>query len=387
MPGQFSRSLESVSPSSFARLKAWDDGDQCPLPLLWRGDHPLPNGAKALLGEIVHHVMQYFAPGSDPQGLWNQKEKEIDRKLGANWISRGLFPIEKTASGYTFKKKQVLAQLQYKQGAVDPLGGHQAQVVMRDDEMIESRDRKVRGKPDLVIKRGEDYTIIDYKSGGILEDDPEGGESVIKEEYRLQLLLYVALLRENGKNIRQAVLQTIDGKRESVDISHDGDILNQASVLLDNLNKKIEELGGPTRVALPKPGNFKEGIWGCFGCRLRPVCSPYRHRQTHSQAGEIWPKDLFGTLEEKSIGHENMTLQIRMQTTGRVHCVILNGSDGRHPAITNLQQGDCVGIFNVIAFRGSYRETPQTCVYQYIEKPVENPTEEWQLPLDILEKL
>lgn len=383
MPGHFSRSLEAVSPSSFARLKAWGDGDQCPLPLLWRGDHPLPTGAKALLGEIVHHVMQHFGPGNDPQGLWNQKENEIDRKLKAKWISRGLSPIEKTASGYTFKKKLLLARLQKNQRAVVPQIGPKAQVVMRDDHKIESRDRKVRGKPDFVIRLGEEYKIIDYKSGGIFEDDPEGGEPIIKGEYRLQLVLYAALLRENGKNIRRAVLQTIDGKEESVDISDDGDILKQASLLLDNLNKKIEELGGATRVALPKPGNFKEGIWGCFGCRLRPVCSPYCYRQTHPQAGEIWPKDLFGTITEKFIGQEGMTLRVRMQISDRVHCVILNGVGGRHPAIANLQQGDHVGIFNAIRFRGSYRETPQTCVYQYMEKP----TEEWQLPLDILEQM
>jgi len=383
MPGHFSRSLEAVSPSSFARLKAWDDGDQCPLPLLWRGAYPLPNGAKAFLGEIVHHVMQHFGPGIDPQGLWNQKENEIDRKLDANWISRGLSPIEKTASGYTSKKKLLLARLLNNQGAVVPQVGHQARVVMRDDQLIESRDKKVRGKPDLVIRHGEEYTIIDYKSGGIFEDDPGGGEPIIKGEYRLQLLLYAALLKENGKKIRLAVLQTIDGKRESVDISHDGDILKQASLLLDKLNDKIKKLGNPIELALPKPGNFKEGIWGCFGCRLRPVCSSYYHRQTHAKEGEIWPKDLFGTLAEKSIGQESITLRIRMQNADRLHSVILNGVDGKHPAIANLQQGDRVGIFNVIAFRGSYREIPQTCVYQYME----DPTAEWQLPLDILGEL
>jgi len=332
------------------------------------------------LGEIVHHVMQHFGPGTDPQDLWKQKENEIDRKLQVNWISRGLSPIEKTASGYTFKKKLCLTRLQNNQGGVVPQAGHQSRVVMRDDEMIESRDRKVRGKPDLVIRRGEEYTIIDYKSGGIFEDDPEGGEPIIKGEYRLQLLLYAALLRENGKNIRHAVLQTIDGKKELVDISHDGDILGQASLLLDNLNKKIEELGDPTSLALPKPGNPKEGIWGCFGCRLRPVCGPYCHRQAHRQGVENWPKDLFGTLAEKSNGHEGITLRIKMQNADRAYCVILNGDEIRHPSITNLKEGDCVGIFNLISFRGSYRESPQTCVYQYMEKPME----EWQLPLDIL---
>ena len=184
----------------------------------------------------------------------------------------------------------------------------------------------------------------------------------------------------SAENIRSAVLQTIDGKKESVDIRQDGDILRQASLLLDNLNKKIEELGSPTSVALPKPGNPKEGIWGCFGCRLRPVCGPYCHRQTHPQAAENWPKDLFGTLAEKSIGHEGITLRIKMQNADRVYCVILNGDAIRHPSITNLKEGGCVGIFNLISFRGSYRESPQTCVYQNMEKPME----EWQLPLDIL---
>lgn len=380
MPGHFSKSLDAVSPSSFARLKAWGDGDQCPLPMLWRGDYPLPNGAKALLGEIVHHVMQHFGPGNDPQGLWNQKENEIDRKLDASWVSRGLSPIKKTASGYTSKKKLILARLRNNQEAVVPSGVSQTQVVMRDDQLIESRDKKIRGKPDLVIRNGEEYTIIDYKSGGIFEDDPEGGEPIIKGEYRLQLVLYAALLRENGKSIKRAVLQTIDGKKESVDISHDGDILKQASLLLDNLNKKIEEVGNPTDLALPTPGNIKEGIWGCFGCRLRPVCGSYCQRQTHPQVGEIWPKDLFGTLADKSIGQEGIKLLIRMQKADRLHSVILNDIDGKHPAIANLQKGDRVGIFNVISFRGTYRETPQTCVYQYMEKP----TEEWQLPLDIL---
>ncbi|NBT47076.1 MAG: hypothetical protein EBT07_04555 [Actinobacteria bacterium] len=381
--GKFGRSLEAVNPSSFARLKAWDDGDQCPLPLLWKGAYPLPSGAKALLGEIVHHVMQYYGPASDPEDLWRQKENEIDRKLQINWISRGLSPIEKTASGYTFKKKLCLTRLQNIQGGVVPQVGNQARVVMRDDEMIESRDRKVRGKPDLVIRRGEEYTIIDYKSGDIFEDDPEGGEPIIKGEYRLQLALYAALLRENGKNIRSAILQTIDGKKELVGISHDDDILSQASLLLDKLNKRIEELGDPTSVALPKPGNPKEGIWGCFGCRLRPVCGPYCYRQAHPQAVENWPKDLFGIIAEKSMGHEGITLQIKMPDSDHVNRVLLNGDAIRHPSITNLKDGDCVGIFNVISFRGSYLESPQTCVYQYMKKPME----EWQLPLDILGKM
>ena len=53
-------------------------------------------------------------------------------------------------------------------------------------------------------------------------------------------------------------------------------------------------------------------------------------------------------------------------------------SGGRHPAIANLQKGDGVGIFNLQLFRGSYRETPQTCVYHYMD----NPAEEWQIHLD-----
>ena len=376
----FSTSLDAVSPSSFSRLKAWGDGGQCPLPLLWRGDHPLPKGPKALMGDIVHHVMQHFSPGSNLNDLWNGKANEINRKLLVNWIFRGLYPIEKTASGYTLKKKLALARLGNKIKGDVPEVKNPAQVVMRDDQLIESRDRKVRGKPDLVIKCGEDYTIIDYKSGDIFEDDPESGEPIIKGEYRLQLMLYAALLRENGKNIDSAILQTIDGKKEMVELSHEADILKQASRLLDEFNKKLEDLSSPVDMAVPKPANFSEGIWGCFGCGLRPVCAPYRRRQTNPLEDEIWPKDIFGTLADKSNGSDGISLRVEMHSGRGDHNVILTDCDSRHPAIANLKKGDALGIFNLKLFRGSYRETPQTCVYQYMD----NPTEEWQIHLDYI---
>ena len=330
------------------------------------------------MGDIVHHVMQHFSPGSNLDELWNGKANEINRKLQVNWTSRGLYPIEKTASGYTLKRKLALVRLGHQQEAEISKREYPAQVVMRDDQLIESQDRKVRGKPDLVIRHGEEYTIIDYKSGNIFEDDPESGEPIIKGEYRLQLVLYAALLRENGKNIRSAVLQTIDGRKETVDLSHDGDILKQASGLLDEFNKKVEVLGSPIDLAVPMSANFSEGIWGCFGCGLRPVCAPYRRRLINSQEGEIWPKDIFGTLADKSNVSDGILLRVEMHSGRGDHNVILTDFDGRHPAITNLQKGDGVGIFNLQLFRGSYRETPQTCVYHYMD----NPAEEWQIHLD-----
>lgn len=340
----------------------------------------MPKGPKALMGDIVHHVMQHFSPGCSLDDLWNGKASEINLKLQANWISRGLYPIEKTASRYTLKKKLALARLGNKNDSdVDDVNNY-VQVVMRDDHLVESQDGKVRGKPDLVIQCGEDYTIIDYKSGDIFEDYPESGEQVIKGEYRLQLLIYAALLRENGKKIRNAVLQTIDGKKEAVDLSHDEDILKQASALLDRLNKKISGLGSPIHLALPSSANFSEGIWGCFGCGLRPVCSAYHARQANPQQGEIWPKDFLGTLTEKTSGAEGISLQIETQFHHRKHDVILTGGSDRHPALATLQKGDRVGIYNLKPFRGSYRESPQTCVYHYKE----NPSEEWQIHLDNL---
>jgi hypothetical protein len=385
-----STSMESVSPSGYGSLRSWKDGKMCALKLLWRGRDPLPSHPGWKLGDVFHHMMErlpHGAPAEDAMKVWDEEVDKIEAELSRNWVSRGLVPLHQTVKPYTIKKiraiRAVPLPLRYEaRQDRDAVVGGKDRVTPLTEQKLVSKDGLIKGQADLVTQRDGEWILIDYKSCEVHEDDDEvPGEKRIKDGYSLQLRLYAYLLKEAKEiTVAQAILRTMDGKEHEVTVDEESvqSAGVEARALLLEFNQFAKKHAEEWALAQPMPNNFEEGVFGCGGCQFRPKCKAYHQKRTNEcHPGEYWPNDIFGRIT--GINKLGERYSLILEENGSRKRVGIRFS-GRHPALENLKEGDVVGIFNAVRLQVGQGEGPRSCVYQYME----NPNEEWQLPLDII---
>lgn len=360
--------LESVSPSRYGRLRAWSQGLACPLQILWAGDPLLAPSPAPKLGDVVHAVMEKVHGDLDEEqveGLWERELEKLEQKLAASWVTKGLIPLESTLKGYDTRR--IMAIRMAKDSSQLRSGkrkapGNSAEVLK--EEPLQSPDGILVGKVDLVVKQGNEWTIIDYKTGAIFEKD-ESDELVIKEDYELQMLLYSALLREaRGIKATSALLKPLDGKTQRVGISQEQveSIANEARRLLAEFNALVGSIEDMQQLALPMPKKPSSRSYGCSGCQYRPGCYAYVEAEKSNSPDAVWPNDVIGAVENIASrnGLKFVTLRVSPQKTETVQ---LKDSDDRHPNLRGVSVGDRVGIFDVANCRLVMADGPRTCVY------------------------
>ena len=164
---------------------------------------------------------------------------------------------------------------------------------LRVEKELYSRDRQIRGRPDLVkIERCE---VIDYKSGSATEIDAEG----VRDPERRQLLLYGYLLQENDIVVNNGVIERGNGAMGRIAITSGAcdREAEAARIALQRFNDTMS--GGFDVLARPSPEV-------CSGCHAIPQC-----RAFWEAASEEWI-DLVGAHAEGII------TDIRSQVLNRV---------------------------------------------------------------------
>lgn len=299
--------------------------------------------------------------------LWNQKSLEVDTKLQENPVTRGLSPLSRSARNYEVRRLMTIRMVCSLHEA-SPAAGRAKRAdwdYPLKEKPLQSLDGLIRGKVDLVERRGDEWVLVDYKSGEVTELDGDG-KSIIKESYKNQLLLYAALLKEaQNLKVQKAILKTLDGEEHEVEINSTqaDEVAHQARQLLEEFNSAVAgvELH---KLGLPLPADRVNHSFGCFDCLYRPKCPAYKNAKRLSTDEKPWPCDAIGTVLEITQNLQKTRILLQLFDENRQVKVDITNSPDRHPILSELQNGECIGIFDYVRGRAVNYGGSRTCIYK-----------------------
>jgi CRISPR/Cas system-associated exonuclease Cas4 (RecB family) len=229
----------------------------------------LPISPNAYYGIVLHKMLELIAKGGikneyDFNRLFDEQVKlqeENLKKQGFDFF----VPLQKNVKDFGMKKILLKKHLKNALNSLESSNG----VKFHSEKWLESKDKMIAGKIDLVIEKEQETEIIDFKTGAITQDvlDDDGEIfSEIKKEYKDQLKLYAQLYFENtGKFPSHLSLIDLAKQKFSVGFTQSEceRIFEEAKELLKTTNQSISE--GSFR-ANPSEAN-------CKYCLYRPACS------------------------------------------------------------------------------------------------------------------
>jgi hypothetical protein len=233
------------------------------------------------------------------------------------------------------------------------------------EKPLQSSDGLIRGKIDLVEHRANGWVLVDYKSGDVTEIEDDGS-SQIKESYKVQLMLYAALLQEvHNIRVQKAVLKTLDGEEHEVEIDANraNEVADQARQLLKEFNSAVAG-SQPSALGLPLPVDHASHSFGCFGCLYRPKCPAYKAAKRLSTAEKPWPRDAIGTVDEIIQTSQKTHLVIRSLDESQQVIVEFRDCTDRHPLLRVIKRSDLIGIFDFARGRAANYGGSRTCIYR-----------------------
>lgn len=288
LPAISIKPVQRISPSRYYAFQL------CSLKeILAAGGHPilLPVQPAARIGSVVHKLIEMANVGKIRNEIqfneaWQAEISNNEKSMISNPLEGHLVPLEETADDYDVKRFMALQMIRayFSDGRKQAVQHGRS----RQEEWLETKDKKIGGKLDQIQETLEGAVIVDYKTGNIL--DEKTGKP--KEEYQQQLKLYAALYFENYKTWpKKLVLTGIDQSMHEVLFSQDDciNLLEQAKKLLGDTNDLILSGLPPDGFASPSPE-------ACRYCLFRPGCQKYW--KARQDSGE-WPLDLIGEIKEK----------------------------------------------------------------------------------------
>ncbi len=374
--------LGRVSPSRFALL------EQCRLREIWSNAwHPplLPQSPAARLGSVIHSILQEAGEGNFPAGnrstieaRWDVLVEQTEREMRSSWLERSLVPLRQRVRQYqvrrirTVRKALELAERACPQDRLPPTQTVRlaAPLTERYEVPVQSRDGLIAGRIDILRETPAGTVIADYKTGHILEQDPESGVQAVSATYQTQLKLYAALYADTFGSWPVG-LEIIPLQGGPIEIpftpSESSAILRQAATGLQETNARIAELGAPVSpvaaaeaLASPRPSI-------CRTCLFRPLCPAYR-RIRDAETGTGWPEDIWGTVSHaQPLGNGRLLITLSVTARPYQHAKIsgLQPGPDRHPGLAAAVPGNLVSIYNLKGSdqMGVFDETPFTTVY------------------------
>lgn len=231
---------------------------RCPRQLALKRSVAGPGGGSrsspALLGTATHAALEACArawPDGDARtvatGAW------LHALSGANVVEPEDFP------GAAVAKARLMGASERLWSLLDELGPG-ADVL--PEERLVSRDARITGRADLVIRTPDTTHIIDYKTGHVLDKD---GVSV-RPSYRLQLQIYAALEQQsNGRWPREAILIPTRGPAIAVAIER-----SECEALYEELERALDNYTDhpESQEARPEPSL-------CGFCPHAPRCQEF----------------------------------------------------------------------------------------------------------------
>ncbi len=229
----------------------------------------IPRHPRALLGICVHSVLESARRGLIA-GDGGEERRELARQAfddkvrelfaEAHPLLRAKFDTHDRLPYYNVHRERaalIAAKMAPSSASSgDAALGHLSHV----EYTMESRDRRVAGRPD-VVDRGS-AVVIDYKTGSA----PESGS--LSEAEERQLKLYAFLASENGVEVRRGIVLRADRSRAEIDIPPEAAQAEgkRAVEVLESYNqqsgRRFEEAAAPS----PK---------ACRFCPCIPFCEAF----------------------------------------------------------------------------------------------------------------
>jgi hypothetical protein len=220
---------------------------------------------------------------------------------------------------------------------------------------------------DLIDRTAGAVLLRDYKSGSLEEPVDPPAVVTVKESYRVQMMLYAAIIREReGRWPARAELESLDGSAVAVIALEPLEclaLLARAKRLLAATNASVDAvLQDPARNLRPLAS---PGAEQCRYCEFRPACEAYWETR-EANAGE-WPDDIRGVVKRKTLlGIGTVMLEIGTPNGAAPPVRVRGLEPGRHPALAAAAEGERVIVCNLRQDRasGALSQTPLTAVYR-----------------------
>ena len=129
-----------------------------------------------------------------------------------------------------------------------------------------SKDGRIVGRADYIDCRSG--TVMDYKTGHVLEGEADAG-AMSDSEIR-QLRLYAYLAAENGIDIDQGVITRGDGRRCQIEISQD-----EAETEADHAREQLGKFNAAVDGGTAFPDLASPSSKNCSFCPCIPFCGPF----------------------------------------------------------------------------------------------------------------
>ena len=263
------REIVRISPSHFYSMK--NCAYKSLLAAAFESKPLLPVSPNAYFGKVLHTMLEMITKGL----IKNENDFNIlfDKQVilqEVNLVQLGydfFVPLQKNVKDFGMKK--VLLKKHLKKNSENPESA--SKVKFYSEKWLESKDKLIAGKVDLIIEDEQGNEIIDFKTGAITQDvlDDDGEIfSKIKEEYTDQLKLYAQLYFENtGKFPSKLSLIDLTKQKFAVAFTQSEceSIFMEAKKLLATINQSIID---GTYKANPSEKN-------CKYCLYRPACSSF----------------------------------------------------------------------------------------------------------------
>lgn len=258
--------------------------------------------------------------------------QEQQAKIEETWFERHLLPLE-TKQGYSLRKERcrLLFGLMNHPKALTgkPVPRHD---VPDREVWLSTEDGKIGGYADRIVEADAGYTIIDYKSGTLVDNQADKADLKFEDCHFIQLKLYTALFYWNS-NMWPISLRLVGLDGNSINVPFSPEeclaLLIRAYQRLLEVNSLIEFIGSDKRLdelASPSPEH-------CSWCAYRPCCNSYWEQRIR-QPDEKWPQDFRGSLlETKTLGNKSILVKIKSTETESTVITVRGLNVERHPAL------------------------------------------------------
>lgn len=263
------KKISRVSPSQFHSMK--NCAYKSLLAEAFEKKPLLPVSPNAYLGTVLHKMLELISRGEikNETDFYTRFDAEIvlmENKLTE--LGYDFFvPLQMNVRDFGMKKIQLKKHL--KSATASPR--EQTGIKFTSEKWLESKDKLVGGRMDLIIEEADETEIIDFKTGAITEDVfDDNGEAYleVKNEYQEQLKLYAYLYFDcNGKFPTQLSLVDLAKQKFNVEFTEEEckSVFEEAKSLLTETNKSVDTA---TFKANPSETN-------CKYCLYRPACKFY----------------------------------------------------------------------------------------------------------------
>jgi len=263
------KKINRISPSQFHSMK--NCAYKSLLAEAFEKKPLLPVSPNAYLGTVLHKMLELISKGEIENETAFNSRFDIEILLMENELKEkgydAFVPLQMNVRDFGMKKIQLKKHL--RSATADTRA--QPGIKFTSEKWLESKDKLVGGRMDLIIEGTDEAEIIDFKTGVITEDVfDDNGESYleVKNEYQEQLKLYAYLYFDcNGKFPTQLSLVDLAKQKFNVEFTAEEckAVFEEAKILLTDTNKSIDTA----------TFNAKPSETNCKFCLYRPACKYY----------------------------------------------------------------------------------------------------------------